>query len=238
MIDMLNTFVETAFASITPTQVAEHFAHLAAQLGFSATLVIDTAKLEATLPPAIVFATAPAEVVSFERRIPFLTNPIVHHAAAVDTPFGFADVCSGRGLRESELRLWLPDPAFDVHVTWFPVHRGGRLVFYIACWGDKPDDTRIGRAVLHTCAHATYDRSNALSRATLLSQREADCLYWIAQGKTYSETGDILQLASRTVRAIMAAAKQKLGARTKSEAIAKAIAFATSARQGETSVQP
>jgi DNA-binding CsgD family transcriptional regulator len=226
VIKRLNTFVETTFASITPAQVAEHFAHLAAQLGFSATLVIDTAKLEATLPPAIVFATAPAEVASFERRIPFLTNPIAHHAAAVDTPFGLADVCAGRGLRESELRLWLPDPGFDVHVTWFPVHRDGRLVFYVACWGDRPDDTRIGRAVLHTCAHATYDRSHALSRATLLSPREADCLYWIAQGKTYSQTGDILKLATRTVRAIVAAAKHKLGARTKSEAIAKSIAFA------------
>ncbi len=226
MIDTLNRFVETAFASITPSQVAERFATLAAELGFGSTLIVDTAKLKTTLPPAIVFATTRATVASFDRKIPFLTNPIWHHAAAVDTPFDLAEVCAGQGLRESELRLWLPNPDSNQHPICLPVHRDGQLVFYVACWGDKPDDTRIGRALLHTCAHATYDRSNAMSRATLLSTREADCLYWIAQGKTYSETGDILHLATRTVRAVVATVKQKLGARTKSEAIAKAVAFA------------
>lgn len=237
MIVTLNRFIEAAFASITPSQVAERFADSAAQFGFSSTLVIDTAKLNTTLPPALVFTTAPARIISFDREIPFVTNPILHHAAAVDSPFDLADVCAGQGLRESELRRWLPNPDVDPHPICLPVHRDGRLVFYIACWGEKPDDTRVGRAMLHTCAHATYDRSMALSHETLLSAREADCLYWLAQGKTYSETGDILNVASRTVRAIVATVKQKLGARTKSEAIAKAIAFATGARQDEASVQ-
>lgn len=237
MIDTLNRFIEAAFASITPSQVAEHFAVSAAQFGFSSTLVIDTAKLNTTLPPAIVFTTAPTRVISFDREIPFVTNPILHHAASIDTPFDMTDVCAGQGLRESELRRWLPNPDVDLHPICLPVHRGGRLVFYVACWGEKPDDTRVGRALLHTCAHATYDRSMALSRQTLLSAREADCLYWIAQGKTYSETGNILNLASRTVRASVATVKKKLGARTKSEAIAKAIALATGTRHGEASAQ-
>jgi DNA-binding CsgD family transcriptional regulator len=48
-------------------------------------------------------------------------------------------------------------------------------------------------------------------------------LFWAAQGKTYAQIGEILGLSTRTVRADLAKAKVALNARTKAEAIAKAI---------------
>jgi len=147
----------------------------------------------------------------------------MHHAALVDTPFELKDVCVGQVIRERELRQWLPAQIRNQQLIGLPVHRNGQLVLYAGCSGAKPDDSHLARAVLHACAHATHDRNGALTLQTMLTTREADCLYWLAQGKTYAETGKILALSNRTVRAAVAATKPKLGARSKSEAIAKAV---------------
>jgi DNA-binding CsgD family transcriptional regulator len=224
MIEIAQAFIETSFAAISPAQVAEAFASMAASFGFTSTLIVDTAKLEAAIASAVVFATMPGSVERCDQRAPFLTNPLNRHAAQFDTPFTLADVSKSNGLRESELRNHLPDHIGDADLVGFPVHRDGKLVLYVGCCGTKPEDTPVLRAMLHSCAHAVYDRSTALSGETPLTPRQADCLYWTSQGKTYAEAGCILGLSARTVRAELAKAKRKLGARTKAEAIAKAIA--------------
>jgi DNA-binding CsgD family transcriptional regulator len=224
MIEIARTFIEASFAAIAPGQVAEAFARMAASFGFTSTLIVDTTKLEAAIASAVVFATMPNAVERCDQRAPFLTNPLNRHAAQVDTPFTLADVCKSNGLRESDLRHCLPDHIQDADILGLPVHRDERLVLYVGCCGTKPEDAPVLRAMLHSCAHAVYDRNTVLGGETPLTPRQADCLYWASQGKTYAETGSILGLSARTVRAELAKAKRKLGARTKAEAIAKAIA--------------
>ena len=53
-----------------------------------------------------------------------------------------------------------------------------------------------------------------------LSARELDCLRELASGKTSREMGDTLHISNRTVETHLAAIKQKLGLRKKSELIA------------------
>jgi DNA-binding CsgD family transcriptional regulator len=58
----------------------------------------------------------------------------------------------------------------------------------------------------------------------LLSPREREVLQWASQGKTAWETGEILMISERTVKKHIASAMQRLGATTRTQAVAKAAA--------------
>jgi DNA-binding CsgD family transcriptional regulator len=73
-----------------------------------------------------------------------------------------------------------------------------------------------------------FERMKALHaagtvRRGVLSPREIETLVWTARGKTIAETALILDLAPTTVRHVIDSARKKLGAATKSEAVAKAV---------------
>ncbi len=55
-----------------------------------------------------------------------------------------------------------------------------------------------------------------------LSRREAECLYWCAQGKSYWETSVILGIAERTVNHHMKMVRRKLGVQTNAQAVGRA----------------
>jgi DNA-binding CsgD family transcriptional regulator len=56
-----------------------------------------------------------------------------------------------------------------------------------------------------------------------LTARERECLLWAARGKTAWETSAILGIGEATVNNLLASAKLKLGAATRTHAVAKAI---------------
>jgi DNA-binding CsgD family transcriptional regulator len=60
-----------------------------------------------------------------------------------------------------------------------------------------------------------------------LSPREAEVLYWIAQGKTNEETGSILTASTRTVGKHLERIYQKLGVETRTAAAILALTFLT-----------
>ncbi len=55
-----------------------------------------------------------------------------------------------------------------------------------------------------------------------LTNREAECLQWSARGKTIAETAAIIGVSNTRVRHILDDARLKLGAVTKSQAVARA----------------
>jgi len=57
------------------------------------------------------------------------------------------------------------------------------------------------------------------SDAAGLTPREAQCLTWAANGKTYEEIGEILKISARIVKAHIENAKRKLGVATLRDAI-------------------
>ena len=56
-----------------------------------------------------------------------------------------------------------------------------------------------------------------------LSERENECLTWIAHGKTYQEIGMIIGLSWSTVKTYLDTARYKLDAVNMPHAVAKAI---------------
>ena len=56
-----------------------------------------------------------------------------------------------------------------------------------------------------------------------LSPREIECLKWAAAGKTYWETGTVMNITEATVKFFIENARTKLGAVNKTQAVAKAM---------------
>ena len=65
-------------------------------------------------------------------------------------------------------------------------------------------------------------RRAAGAPAEELSQRELECLYWCACGKSYWETAMILGISERTVNHHMTMARNKLGVQSNAQAVALA----------------
>jgi DNA-binding CsgD family transcriptional regulator len=55
-----------------------------------------------------------------------------------------------------------------------------------------------------------------------LSRRQAECLAWVEQGKSSPEIAIILGLSARTVEAYIERACEKLGVRTRIQAVVRA----------------
>lgn len=56
-------------------------------------------------------------------------------------------------------------------------------------------------------SHAENDQA---SQQSAISQREMECLYWLARGKTQEQIASILKITLRTVKAHISNSKQKL----------------------------
>jgi DNA-binding CsgD family transcriptional regulator len=59
----------------------------------------------------------------------------------------------------------------------------------------------------------------------MLSKRQVECLFWAREGKSSTDIGAILGISPRTVDDHLAAACSKLGVRTRTQAVAEAIAL-------------
>lgn len=221
MMDALKAFIGATSEAIIPAHANACFANLAEQLGFGACLLIDASAL---LAPPVVTWRASGSVEERKLETPFAAHPLIQYASVVDAPFDLPSACAALGESEHNIRRILSPAIQDKQIVILPVHRHGDLVLYAACAGDKPEDNAHTRAILHASAHVTYDLLAALSPNKDLTLREAECLTAIAHGNSYKAAGRLLGVSERTVRAAVASAKRKLHARTRAEAIAKAMA--------------
>lgn len=113
-----------------------------------------------------------------------------------------------------------------------PVHgrHGDRALFSITSdLSDREWDAVRRRYIRDFQALAVYVHAMVLrlhgepERVISLSPREAECLRWVAEGKTAWECSVILGLSMHTVRCYLESARHKLGASSNTHAVAKAI---------------
>lgn len=225
MIIAFGKFIDASFEAIACAQVGASFARLAKAFGYEASLMLDIKSAELSLASAVVFSSPIVADNPQPTTLPFTTHPLFQHSINTDQPFTLHDMCEAYKLRESVMRAWIPEQLRRGDVLSLPVHRDGALMLYVGCSGAAPDLSPLARATLHTAAHMAFDRIAVIANRIPLSNREADCLFLAAQGKTYDEIGRALHVSTRTVRAAVATAKASLNAKTKAEAIAKAIAL-------------
>jgi DNA-binding response OmpR family regulator len=85
----------------------------------------------------------------------------------------------------------------------------------------KPIDFDILESIINARL-AGVARNEIWPKLTQLNDREAEILTWAARGKTSAQIAEILGLAKRTIDFHLDNAREKLGARTRTEAVVKA----------------
>jgi len=109
-----------------------------------------------------------------------------------------------------------------------PIHGVGGDEAGVAIAGEYAKLPQEAKPGLHLIALYTFERLRELVAADCaqrpkLSRREREVLAWSAQGKSAWEIGEILKLAKRTVDEHAKTAMRKLGATTRTQAVAIAI---------------
>ena len=109
-----------------------------------------------------------------------------------------------------------------------PIHGPCGFVAGVALAGRKFDLSPKTQPAIHIITLYAFDRIHQLGavkseKTRPLTPREREVLAWSAQGKSAWEIGEILNLAKRTVDEYAKTAMHKLGARTRTQAVAIAI---------------
>ncbi len=164
-------------------------------------------------------------------------DPVVRTSLKGVLPFKWGHKEQRKGFNPVEAQFF--DEADDFGISRgfsVPVHGPGGELSVLTVATDEMDSgfhklIDLYGDVLHLgCCYIHQRMGNVVARdeeepQALLSGREAECLLWTSSGKTASEVGDILRLSDSTVVYHLENAKRKLGARTKSHAVAKAHAL-------------
>ncbi len=202
------------------------------RFGMTTALIVDMTKLFNRIGPAIVFSsTDRAALEVFDAERPFSNHPFVVHARLSENPVVMSRVRE-ESVADSEEGWWAGLPAHLRHTDGLivPVHDEGALAWYAGFAGREPDLSQRAQSVMSAAVHAGYSRFHELMDASTprspLSPREAECLHWVADGKTDFEVGKILAISPRTVRFHINNAKVKLGVTTRIQAVAKRVSGA------------
>jgi LuxR family transcriptional regulator, quorum-sensing system regulator SdiA len=116
-----------------------------------------------------------------------------------------------------------------------PIHLPHGRFAFISAIGDNHEDDwdelveqcrykiLIRAHQFHRFAFYKYQPSVTVSFPLRLTPREAECLNWIARGRTHDETAHMLGRSIDTVRLHLKSACDKLGANNATHAVAKAV---------------
>ena len=158
-------------------------------------------------------------------------SAILEEARRRISPFTWSDVRASRTFSSAEAEVWETAASWGWHNGFVvPVHGPGG---YLACIGmgsperdlDLCTDTRLRLHMLALIAHErclalTGFAQSSVPRETL-SPRELECLRWVGAGKTDWEIGIILSISASTVKFHVNRAREKLGTRTRAQAVAR-----------------
>lgn len=87
----------------------------------------------------------------------------------------------------------------------------------------SPDRLRDVGLLAAYCVSLSTGRSQKADRDFELTERELECLFWIAEGKTSDEIATILGISRNTINNYITSVMRKTTTKTRSEAIAYAV---------------
>jgi DNA-binding CsgD family transcriptional regulator len=169
---------------------------------------------------------------SDQRNIP-KRSPALTTASRQTTPFSFVEVFDNPALPPEQQWVWQMTQEWGWQNGFVvPVHGPRGYFSYVSIASPERDlDLRIeNRARLQMLALLAHDRCSALSLAarpdaasdsgSTLSERELECMRWVAAGKTDWEIGMILVISASTARFHIENVRRKLDAATRAQAVA------------------
>jgi DNA-binding CsgD family transcriptional regulator len=224
--EALKSLTAQLSSALTVEDIGEALSTVGNLYGWTNLIIIDVTKLFNRLGPALLYTSEDIALVEqFDQQRPLAGGPSFARAQLSDRPFLASEARRASG--EANDRGWFSLPGGINHkeALVVPVHVDGRLVWGAAFSGLDPDTSQAAQSVLSAAAHEGYLRLGELMDANTsnspLSPREAECLRWVADGKTDFEVGKILSISPRTVRFHIRNAKTKLGVATRIQAVAK-----------------
>ena len=203
----------------------------AAPYGFHQLTVLRwTEELPHRIASAIVYIDGPEGFAEeFDREQFGPNHPLITRALATLTPFSAAEAKAHPLTAEQRRVLQRINLTLNVRDGWtFPIHFCDTTHGIVMIGGPLPDMTPILGSTLHLLSLAAFKRAWELQagisqKAPSLTDREIECLRWVALGKTDGEIATIIGIGKRTARFHVENAKKKLGVATRVQAVAEAI---------------
>ncbi|MDF2114155.1 autoinducer binding domain-containing protein [Roseiarcaceae bacterium H3SJ34-1] len=159
----------------------------------------------------------------------FLNDPMVLESQRRMTPFLWGEMAEARSFTVEGAAATEAARAYGWReVMGVPIHGPASYQGLVSIASLQPVSlSAADRALLRVMAVSVHDRAHASvglgEPAPLeveLTPREADCMRWVAAGKTDAEIGLILGIATATAHFHVERVKKKYGTRSRSEAVA------------------
>lgn len=184
-------------------------------------------------PPAVAVKWPPEWCERYFKRKYHKIDPVVRRTPTLSRPFLWDQLAEQYQLQPDERRVL--DEAREAglkHGMSVPLFGPlGRLsvVSFASRFDDADPQHSKGHLNalawhFHTaCVEITRPAEDNCNMRVALSQRELDCLRWVAEGKSSWEIGRILQISENTVNFHLKNAMRKLGATSRIQAVIVAI---------------
>jgi DNA-binding CsgD family transcriptional regulator len=163
-----------------------------------------------------------------------IRNPVLAAALRRMDPFTWVDINDKRKKPATEQEIWNTASEWGwINGFVVPVHGPGGYFSCVSMASKEPnlDLSAERRAYLYLIALLAHERCYALDEDSrradqppALSERELECMRWVAAGKSDWEIGMILTISSSTVRFHVDSARRKLDATTRPQAVATLVA--------------
>lgn len=242
--------VNTAFAPDRVGDGKDHLANLAnAQTSYDVFRVIKTFCLETGFSRFIVFRM-PEGPASRIADLAIITNWDPELIGGYDAQSMFSDSPVFDALKKSTLPyVWRFESMEDnrpehrvktvqglfmefgiTNGVYFPANGPAGQRGAIGLAGSRPDPSREELMEMSFLASHAFEALCNLdvmkARGNdMLTDRERECIYWTACGKTSSEVGTVLKISDNTVNNYLASAAMKLETSNKAHTVAKAIRY-------------
>lgn len=186
-------------------------------------------KATTLVPEALAIVNMPESWVEHYIAREFaLIDPVFRRSVADVLPFTWAEA-SAQATKAQRL-IMNEATAFGMRSgLTIPIHGPNGYCAEVTFAGGKVDDDPRVQMSLRFLATVAHDRARLLARRGWaddrpnLTNRERECLHWVAAGKSDWAISQILNISETTVHWRVEGAKRKFGASTRIQAIVAAI---------------
>lgn len=224
-------YIERLHSMDEPLKIQEVFADTLATLGITNFALLEFAADPEAFKNRVINDRMPQEWSEryFEQKF-VEVDPVISEVLTNTEPFLWSEaIAKGQG-EKRQRRIFNEAAEFHLNAgICIPIFGPQRYMAWVTLAGAHLDLGPAARAAVHVMALYTHNRLIKLVRSKksdgpALTRREADCLRWVAQGKSDWEIGSILNISESTAHWYVESAKRKIGVATRMQAVVGAIA--------------
>lgn len=183
-----------------------------------------------TPAPAVVLTYPPEWIRRYFEQSYQEIDPVVLFTPRTMDPFVWSDLCAGQNLTPQQRQMFGEATEFGVKEGLsIPVHGPSGTTYVVSLAksiseATPQDDVFRLRAVAVQFLAAYYGQDRQpFKNASVLTERERDCLLWSARGKSNWDIGKILNISEHTVDFHFRRALSKLSCNNRVVAVVKAV---------------